>query len=214
MNKKIKDIPSIKFGGYILIFSMLIFGSGIVAMPATSTLDSSIKIIPMFGILIGAPFIILGLRFYQNFIDKTYIQNPLINAGVFLISWGFFGIFIHWCLEASILMGKENIIHVSSIGYKEIITEISTPISLFSGAIVWAGFTLVTITSALILNMKKYEYWFSILSGVYSIIATIVHYIQVFFSINQILFSGLLSLSLFSLIIWGILIGLKMIKKS
>ena len=213
MNEKIKNIPSLKFGGYILIFSMFIFGAGIVAMPATSMLDNSIKIIPMFGILIGAPFVVLGLRFYQNFIDKTYIQNPLINSGVFLISWGLFGIFIHWCLEASILTGKENIIHVSSIGYKEIVAEISTPISLFSGAIVWAGFTLVTITSALILSMKKYEYWFLILSGAYSIIATILHYIQVFFPINQILFSGLLSISLFSLIIWGIAMGLKMIKE-
>ncbi|MFL2755642.1 MAG: hypothetical protein ACJ0BE_00070 [Dehalococcoidia bacterium] len=214
MNQKIKNISSQKFGGYIIIFSMIIFGSGIAAMPLTSMLDNSIRIIPMFGILIGAPFIALGLHFYHNFINKSCNENPLITSGVVLISWGFLGIFIHWCLEASVLTGKENIIHVSSIGYEEIVSEISTPISLFSGAIVWAGFTLVTITSALILNMSRYEYWFSILSGIYSILATIIHYIQVFFSINQMLFSGLLSISLISLIIWGILMGSKMIKES
>ena len=62
MDEKIKNMPPSKLGGYILIISLLIFGTGITFMPITTTFESKIKIIPMLGILIGAPFIILGLR--------------------------------------------------------------------------------------------------------------------------------------------------------
>ena len=214
MDEKIKNMPPSKLGGYILIISLLIFGTGITFMPITSTFESKIKIIPMLGILIGAPFIILGLRFYQYYFSKFSEENALINSGIFLMSWGFTGIFIHWCLEASIITGAENIIHVSSIGYRELVSEISTPISLFSGAIVWIGFSITSITSAIILDMKIYEYWFFILSGIYSIFASIIHYIQIFFPLNQFLFSSLLTISLLSFILWCFLTGLKMIKES